>query len=47
VIYALTSRKLFIVEDNSIKKEFSFNYDAKSLEINEDNNEIYIGEYVR
>lgn len=45
-VYALFARNFVIIEDGVAKKEFALNYDARALEVNEDNNEVYIGDYV-
>lgn len=44
VVYAVSNRSIYIISDGKVSMEAKcLNFEARSLEINEENNEIYVG----
>ena len=44
VVYAVSNRSIYIISDGKVSMEAKcLNFEARSLEINEENHEIYVG----
>jgi len=46
-LYALNSKSIHIISNGQITKKADLNFEARSLEVNERDGEIYIGSYVK